>query len=100
MSDGGTVREVRMVLDKVSFDNNVLQQAKESNKETIYTISENRTGFFRLEVNNRAIIVAKQAKCKSNSRDFDARNSGDLYLFLKIINPEDGTDSIMRIRLQ
>lgn len=96
MSNEGTIRDKRIDLGSVSFDSNV---TKLGENDVIYTITENRTAFFSFKYDLSLVEDEINSDCKSKSKDLQKPRKGDLYLLLKIINPQTGQEFIVRKKI-
>lgn len=94
MSEGeGSIKEQRINLGQVSFDNNV---SKLGDKDIIYTIKEQRSAFFKFSYDYNLVQREKKSDCKQVSKDVTTNRKGDLYLLVRAINPQTGQSFIMR----
>lgn len=87
-------------MGQVGFSESVLQQI--SNEDTIYTIQNGSTAFFKLKYSTAAVEEAKKSDCKAKqSRDLIREekkpHKGDLMIFVNYINPKTADNETLRM---
>ncbi|KAB1065220.1 hypothetical protein [Salibacter halophilus] len=96
MSDEGTIKEKRINLGNIKFDNNVQRLGDD---DIIYTIKEERTAFFRFTYDTQIVEKEKNSNCNAVSRDILKPRKGDIYLLVKLVNPQDGKSFVVRRKI-
>jgi len=96
MSDDGTIQEKRINLGNISFDSNVQRLG---DGDIIYTVKEERTAFFRFSYDTQIVEKEKNSDCNTVSKDFFKPRKGDIYLLIKLVNPQDGKSFVIRRKI-
>lgn len=93
LSDEGAMIEKRVNLGNVTFDNNVHRLGE---GDVIYTVREERTAFFSFSYDTKLVEEEKKSDCKVPSVDLLKPRKGDVYLLIKLVNPQNGKSVIVR----